>query len=94
MELRAAHEASERVKSDDKPAQEKPAATATKKKTRTKTPKETKIKVYWGVFNQSMKRVATFEYSQRPLADKKAKELSESQKTQHFVQVVKEQFTV
>jgi len=52
--------------------------------------KEVRLKAYWGVFNQSLKRVALFEHSERKLADKKAKELSESSKTQHFVQPVKE----
>ncbi len=37
-----------------------------------------------------MKRVAVFEYHERKQADKKAGELSNSQKTPHFVQVVKE----
>jgi hypothetical protein len=37
-----------------------------------------------------MKRVALFEYSQRKQADKKASELSASQKSPHFVQPVKE----
>jgi hypothetical protein len=31
-----------------------------------------------------------FEYSQRKEADKKAADLTESQKTPHFVQIVKE----
>jgi hypothetical protein len=40
-----------------------------------------------------MKRVALFEYSERKQADKKAAELSTSQKTPHFVQPVKEVIT-
>ena len=39
---------------------------------------------------QSMKRVALFEYSERAAADKKAQDLTTSQKTPHFVQPVKE----
>jgi hypothetical protein len=41
-----------------------------------------------------MKRVALFEYSERAAADKKAAELSVSQKTPHFVQPVKETISV
>jgi hypothetical protein len=61
-----------------------------KRRSRAKTAKEVRLKAFWGVFNQSMKRVALFEYSQRKQADKKAAELSNSAKTPHFVQPVKE----
>lgn len=76
-------------------AAEKKAGAAEKKapvkrKTRTKVPKEVRLKAFWGVFNQSLKRVALFEYSERKLADKKAKDMTESHKSQHFVQPVKE----
>ena len=53
------------------PARKKP----TKRKSRAKSAKEVRLKAFWGVFNQSMKRVALFEYSQRKQADKKAAEL-------------------
>ena len=52
--------------------------------------KEVRMKAFWGVFNQSLKRVALFEYADRAAADTKATDLSASQKTPHFVQVVKE----
>lgn len=61
-----------------------------KRKSRAKVPKEIRLKAFWGVFNQSLKRVAVFEYSERKAADKKAEELSTSQRTPHFVQLVKE----
>ena len=61
-----------------------------KRKSRAKTAKEVRLKAFWGVFNQSMKRVALFDYSQRKQADKKASELSTTQKSPHFVQPVKE----
>jgi hypothetical protein len=67
-------------------AKKKPA----KRKSRAKSAKEVRLKAFWGVFNQSMKRVALFEYSQRKQADKKAAELSTSAKSPHFVQPVKE----
>lgn len=52
--------------------------------------KQVRLKAFWGVFTQAMKRVALFEYSHRDQAEKKAIELTESQKTPHFVQIVKE----
>lgn len=61
-----------------------------KRKSRAKIPKEIRLKAFWGVFNQSLKRVALFEYSEKKSAEKKAAELSVSQKTPHFVQPVKE----
>ena len=52
--------------------------------------KEVRLKAFWGVFNQSLKRISLFEYSQRQEADKKAADLTELGKTPHFVQIVKE----
>jgi hypothetical protein len=49
-----------------------------------------RLKAYWGVFNQMLKRVAVFEYAERKSADKKASELSTNAKQPHFVQLVKE----
>lgn len=74
------------VKATDETVKKKPA----KRKSRAKTAKEVRLKAFWGVFNQSMKRVALFEYSQRRQAEKKAAELSTTAKTPHFVQPVKE----
>jgi len=87
-ELRAENEAAEKL-----PAKAKKAAapkTAAPKKSRSKTAKEVRLKAFWGVFNQSMKRVALFEYAERKQADKKAADLTVSQKSPHFVQPVKE----
>src|SRR5271166_6447893 len=61
-----------------------------KRKSRAKAAKEVRLKAFWGVFNQTLRRISLFEYNQRAEADKKAAELSESQKTPHFVQLVKE----
>ena len=61
-----------------------------KRKSRAKVVKEVRLKAFWGVFNQSLRRIALFEHSQRAEADKKAADLSESQKSPHFVQLVKE----
>ena len=93
-ELRAEVEAAERQKAEEKPKAKKTAAkkTPAKKTTRSraKVPKEVRLKAFWGVFNQSLRRVALFEYSQRDQAQKKAEQLSVSAKVPHFVQRVKE----
>ena len=89
-ELRREVEAAERAEADKPKTAKKKAAGETKRKSRAKTPKEVRLKAFWGVFNQSMKRVAVFEYNQRKQADQKATELTTNQKTPHFVQLVKE----
>lgn len=68
-------------------------APAEKKKApkRARAAKEVRLKAFWGVFNQSMRRVAIFEFNQRKQADKKAAELTKTGKSPHFVQPVKEQ---
>lgn len=62
---------------------------ATKRKSRAKSAKDIRLKAYWGVFNQTLKRVALFEYTERKKAEKMAAELTES-KSPHFVQLVKD----
>jgi hypothetical protein len=87
-ELRAEAEAAERAESSGEATAVKKAPA--KRKSRAKVVKEVRYKAFWGVFNQSLKRVALFEYSERKAAQKKAAELSTSQRTPHFVQPVKE----
>jgi hypothetical protein len=93
-ELREEADAAERAGKTKKKAAEKTDAEGKKKvvkrKSRAKTTKEVRLKAFWGVFNQSMKRVALFEYSQKKQADKKAADLTASSKSPHFVQPVKE----
>ncbi len=88
IELREENAAAERraPEGGEKVAKKAPV----KKKTRTKVPKEVRLKAFWGVFNQSMRRIARFEYSERKQADEKAADMTNSQKTPHFVQLVKE----
>ena len=91
-EKRAEVEAAERKA---KAAPKKAAKTTVKKepvkrKSRAKTVKEVRLKAFWGVFNQSLKRIALYEYSDKKEADKRAKELTASGKSPHFVQPVKE----
>ena len=63
---------------------------AAKRKSRASSPEDTRVKLFWGVFNQSLKRVALFEFSQKKQAEKKAQDLSKQGKSPHFVQKVKE----
>ena len=87
-ELREENDTAEKGKAAAKTAVKKKAPV--KRKSRAKVAKEVRLKAFWGVFNQSLRRVSLFEHSQRKEADKKASDLSESQKTPHFVQLVKE----
>ncbi|MGI9427356.1 MAG: hypothetical protein ACR2NM_01775 [Bythopirellula sp.] len=69
---------------DTKKAKKKPA------KKRASRAKEIRLKAFWGVFNQSLKRVALFEFNEKKQAEKKAHELTKGGKSPHFVQPVKE----
>ncbi|XZE21434.1 hypothetical protein SH449x_001336 [Pirellulaceae bacterium SH449] len=53
---------------------------------------EPRIKLYWGVFNQSLKRVAVFEYDDLKKADKHCKDLCKTS-GEHFLQKIKETVT-
>lgn len=86
-ELRDEAEAAERLEAE---APKKKKKKATKRASRAKEAPEVRMKLYWGVFSQSMKRVALYDYSQKADAVKKAEELSASGKSPHFVQKVKE----
>lgn len=93
--LRAEAEAAEAIEKAKKPAKKKKKAatkkTTAKRTTKKKVAKEARMKAYWGVYTQSMKRVVLFEYADKKAADKKAAELSAGgSKAPHFVQLVKE----
>ncbi len=100
-ELRAQADAAEargktKKATKEKPAKEKkekaakePKKAAVKKPSRKKVAKEVRMKAYWGVFNQAMKRLAMFEYADKRAAEKKAAELGAN----HFVQLIKEPIT-
>jgi hypothetical protein len=85
-ELREQADAAEKAESA---AGKKPAEKA-KRKSRPKKVTIVRLKAFWGVFNQTLKRVALYEYSDRKQADVKAAELSASGKSPHFVRPVKE----
>jgi len=82
------------VKVKKEKAVKDPSKIAAKKTVRKKKPpKEVRLKAFWGVFNQGMKRLALFEYSDRKAAEKKAADLMASARTSHFIQLVKEAIT-
>lgn len=74
-----------------KPKGEKKAPV--KRKSRAKSQEPERLRLFWGVFNQSLKRVALFDHTQKKAADAKATELSSSGKSPHFVMKVKEAIT-
>ncbi|MCA9246036.1 MAG: hypothetical protein KDA42_02945 [Planctomycetales bacterium] len=86
-ELRAENEAAEASGAAKKKVTKKKT---TKRKSRKKAAAEVRLKAFWGIFNQSLKRVAVYDYAQRKAAQKKADELTNSSKSPHFVQLVKE----
>jgi len=85
-EADAAEKGKKKAPKAAKGAKKEPA----KRKSRSRSAKEIRLKAFWGVFNQSLKRVALFEYNEKKKADKMAKELTASGKSPHFVQPVKE----
>ncbi len=81
----------EAPKKKRKPAKPKAKPKAPKTtRSRSRTPKITRMKVVWGVFSNSNQRVATFDYPKRKDADDLAAKLTTDKKSTHFVQPVKE----
>lgn len=77
-------------------AETKPAKVAKPKaprKSRAKTSEPPRAKLYWGVFNQNLKRVAVFDYEKKKDAEKHVKELSKPG-SEHFLQRIKEAIEV
>jgi hypothetical protein len=69
-----------------KPAKEPKAKT----KPRARTPKIVRMKLVWGVFNNSHQRVAVYDYPKRKEAEDHAAKLTADKKSTHFVQPIKE----
>ncbi len=88
--LRAEAEAAEALEAAAPKKKAAKKTTTKKKTTRSKAAAEVRLKAFWGVFNQSLKRVALYDYSQKKEAEKKAEELTAKGKSPHFVQPVKE----
>ena len=59
-------------------------------KPRSRAVKSQRLRVVWGVFNNSNQCVATYEYPRRKEAQDHAAKLMTDKKTTHFVQPVKE----
>tara|TARA_R110002049_G_scaffold4601_5_gene32785 strand:+ start:1087555 stop:1087836 length:282 start_codon:yes stop_codon:yes gene_type:complete len=60
-------------------------------KRKSKSAADVRLRLYWGVFSQNLKRVAVFEFDQEKEAQKRAVELSKGGKSPHFIQKVKEE---
>ena len=58
-------------------------------RSRRKPKAETRTRIYWAVFNQSLKRVAVFEFDQKGEAEKRAAKLSANTGDHHFIQKIK-----
>ncbi|TWU34558.1 hypothetical protein Q31b_55120 [Novipirellula aureliae] len=80
-------EAAEKQATAKKKAKKKRASTRKSKK----TAENVRLRLYWGVFSQNLKRVAVFEFDQKKEAEKRAVELSKGGKSPHFIQKVKEE---
>jgi hypothetical protein len=74
---------------EEAPPKKKPVKEK-KPRSRTRAAKVTRIKVVWGVFNNSNQRVAVYDYPKRKEADAHAAQLTADKKSTHFVQPVKE----
>jgi hypothetical protein len=84
--------ADEEEPEEEAPKKKKPAPKP-KAKPRTRTPKVVRLKAVWGVFDNSNKRVAVFDYPKRREAEEHAVKLASEKKggsATFFVQLVKE----
>ena len=75
---------------DAPPKKKKPKAKPKPKPKRTRVAKVTRMRVLWGVFNNSHQMVASFDYPKKDDAEAHAAKLIADKKTTHFVQPVKE----
>lgn len=78
------------VKKKKAKAKVKVKAAKVAKPKRTRTAKVVRMRLVWGVFNNSHQCVATYPYPKRGDADAHAAKLMADKKTTHFVQPVKE----
>jgi hypothetical protein len=75
-------------------SQEANSKAKSSRKSRPKVKKVVKRIALWGVFSQALVEVQTFDYAHREDAERVARELSESKKVPHFVQLVKREVEV
>jgi hypothetical protein len=86
-------EEGEEDEEEEKPKKKKkkePKEPKPKPKSRSRAAKVVRMKVVWGVFNNSNQRVAVYDYPKRKDADDHAARLTADKKSTHFVQPVKE----
>ena len=86
----AAEETEEGDDEDAPPKKKKPKAKPKAKPKRTRVPKVIRMRVIWGVFNNSHQMVAQYDYPKKDDAEAHAARLMGEKKTTHFVQPVKE----
>src|SRR5581483_5139012 len=74
-----------------KPKKKKPAPKPKATKTRTRTPKVTRMRVVWGVFNNSHQCIEEFDYPKKADAEELVAKLTTDKKSGHpfFLQPVK-----
>jgi hypothetical protein len=82
-------EPSDEEEEEAAPVKKKKPVKAAKPK-RTRVAKVTRMRMVWGVFNNSHQCVATYEYPKRKDAEAHAAKLTADKKNTHFVQPVKE----
>jgi len=85
---RAAPGSAPEAESASPPKAKKSPARAAKKPRARKEP--ARLRARWGVFDNSMKRVAIFDYNQRAAADQKLVDLNARKGGLYFLQIVKE----
>lgn len=74
---------------EERPKKRKPAKEP-RARSRARAAKVVRLKVVWGVFNNTNQRVAVFDYPKRREAEDLAAKLQADKKSTHFVQAVKE----
>ena len=79
----------EEEEEEEQPKKRKPAKEP-KPRSRARAAKVVRLKVVWGVFNNSNQRVAVFDYPQRKEAEELCAKLKADKKSTHFVQAIKE----
>jgi len=82
----------EPVAKKKKPAKPKapPKPKAPAKPKRSRAGKVVRLRVVWGVFDNSNKKIATYEYSKRKEAEEHAARMQADKKHTYFVQPIKE----
>jgi hypothetical protein len=83
-------EASEDEEEAPPPKKKKKPAKEPKPRSRSRTAKVPRLKVVWGVFNNSYQAVATYDYPKRKDAEEHAARLRAEKKQTFFVQPIKE----